>query len=161
MNTDVKDPSNDSATMWLLGGIAGAAVLIGGGASVSLRLGSEQDIPANPADVVSQLYTGDLVWTSGATVVAVFAALLILVFLGVAAVGLGRRRARRSRVDDAAEHLARIKDVRSLTDKSCRGVARRLGTAVERGSEPGVPLGIMVGTRARLYADIESTHVDI
>ncbi|OZF06023.1 conjugal transfer protein [Rhodococcus sp. 15-1154-1] len=161
MNTDVKDPSNDSATMWLLGSLASAAVLIGGGASMSLRLGSEQEVPANPADVVSQLYTGDLVWTSGATVVAVFFTLLMLVLLGAVGVALGRRRARRSRVDDAAEHLGRIKDVRSLTYKSCRSVAERLGTPVERGSEPGVPLGIMVGTRARLYADIESTHVDI
>lgn len=120
MNTDVKDPSNDSAMMWLVGGLASAAVLIGGGASMSLRLGSEQEVPANPADVVSQLYTGDLVWTSGATVVAVFFTLLMLALLGAVGVALGRRRARRSRVDDAAEHLGRIKDVRSLTYKSCR-----------------------------------------
>lgn len=166
MNNDVKDPTNDTATMWLLGGIASAAVLVGGGASVSLHLGSalsdtDQNVPANPADVVSQLYTGDLVWPTGATIVAVFFALLLLVLLGAVAVGLARRRAGRSRVDDAAKYLASIKDVRSLTEKSCRAAADRLGTPIEKGCPPGVPLGVMVGTNARLYADIESTHVDI
>ena len=75
MNDSVKDPVNDTATMWLLGAVAGAAVLIGGGASVSMHLGTalsgaEQDVPANPADVIGELVAGTLSWPTGATVVA-------------------------------------------------------------------------------------------
>ncbi|MBY6438110.1 type IV secretory system conjugative DNA transfer family protein [Rhodococcus kroppenstedtii] len=166
MSATVKDPTNDTAAQKLAAAAAGAAIVVGIGASVSLRWGSDlsdvrQEIPLNPLDVISQLYTGDLVWSRGATVVAVFFTLLLLILVGAISVVVARRRAGRTRVDGIAAHLASLKDVRSLTAQACRDTAANLGAPIEKGCVPGVPLGLMVRTNVPLYADIESTHIDI
>ncbi|MEV8237568.1 type IV secretory system conjugative DNA transfer family protein (plasmid) [Rhodococcoides fascians] len=166
MNNDVKDPTTDTAGTWLLGGIAGAAVLIGGGAAVSLHLGTalsdtDQSVPANPADVISQLYTGDLVWPTGATVVATFFALVLIVLLVTTGLFWRRRRNRKTHIDDAARYMGSARDMKDLSEKAACSHAASIGTDFPDGTVPGIYLGRMVHGGMKLYSTVEMTSVDI
>ncbi|WP_052061948.1 type IV secretory system conjugative DNA transfer family protein [Rhodococcoides fascians] len=166
MNANVKDPSNDSASTTLIAALAGAAVLLAGGAAVSLHVGSalsgtEQDVPANPADVVSQLYTGDLVWPTGASVVAIFFALVLIILLVTTGVFWRRRRGRKTHIDDAARHMGSVRDMKDLSEKAACAHAASIGTDFPDGTVPGIYLGRMVHGGMKLYSTVEMTSVDI
>ncbi|MFW0873009.1 type IV secretory system conjugative DNA transfer family protein [Rhodococcoides corynebacterioides] len=166
MSPDIKDPTKTLDETTLLAGIAGAAVLIAGDAAVSLHVGNalsggDQHIPANPLDVLSQLWTGDLVWPTGATVVATFFTLVLIVLLVIIGVFWNRRRRERTHVDDAARHLGSARDMRDLTAKAVRAHAAAIGTDAPAGEIPGIYLGRMVHGGLELYSSVEMTSVDI
>ncbi|AEF42698.1 type IV secretory system conjugative DNA transfer family protein [Hoyosella subflava] len=141
-------------------GLIAAAVL---GVWACLTLGekitaSGQDVPGNPVVAVIDLAQGQIAWTTGATVVAVALVLIAGALLGGVAGALGRRQARKTRVDDVSQHLAGRADVKSLSAKSVTRANRSRGEAT---SVPGVYIGKEVSTGQDLWGGWEDLHLDL
>lgn len=141
-------------------GLIAAAVL---GVWACLTLGekitaSGQDVPGNPVVAVIDLAQGQIAWTTGATIVAVALVLITGALLGGVAGALGRRQARKTRVDDVSQHLAGRADVKSLSAKSVTRANRSRGEAT---SVPGVYIGKEVSTGQDLWGGWEDLHLDL
>ncbi|MDO8395978.1 MAG: TraM recognition domain-containing protein, partial [Dietzia sp.] len=141
-------------------GLIAAAVL---GVWACLTLGekitaSGQDVPGNPVVAVIDLAQGQIEWTTGATIVAVALVLIAGALLGGVAGALGRRQARKTRVDDVSQHLAGRADVKSLSAKSVTRANRSRGEAT---SVPGVYIGKEVSTGQDLWGGWEDLHLDL
>ncbi|MDI6872391.1 MAG: TraM recognition domain-containing protein [Bacillota bacterium] len=149
-------PTIALATMGLI-----AAVVLGVWACVTLGekiTASGQDVPGNPVVAVIDLAQGQIEWTTGATVVAVALVLIAGALLGGVAGALGRRQARKTRVDDVSQHLAGRADVKSLSAKSVTRANRSRGEAT---SVPGVYIGKEVSTGQDLWGGWEDLHLDL
>lgn len=149
-------PTIALATMGLI-----AAVVLGVWACVTLGekiTASGQDVPGNPVVAVIDLAQGQIEWTTGATVVAVALVLIAGALLGGVAGALGRRQARKTRVDDVSQHLAGRSDVKSLSAKSVTRANRSRGEAT---SVPGVYIGKEVSTGQDLWGGWEDLHLDL
>ncbi|WP_139006911.1 type IV secretory system conjugative DNA transfer family protein [Arthrobacter crystallopoietes] len=123
----------------------------------SLIAGDGQQLPGNPFALVIGLFTGTVVWPPAAMWVliglgAVVAVLAVLVLRAVL-----RRRSKRSRVDVAAQHMAKGRDLRALSLRGATATAERLGV---KGS-PGVPVGKTVLGGQPVYGSWEDMHIDI
>ncbi|NKZ98668.1 conjugal transfer protein, partial [Rhodococcus hoagii] len=81
-NRTVRDPSEHDVTLELIGVCAAVAVIGVGGASAAMHLGTSQDVPGNPVAVIVGLIKGELVWETGATVVAVALGLVLITLVG-------------------------------------------------------------------------------
>jgi type IV secretory pathway TraG/TraD family ATPase VirD4 len=141
-------------------GLAAAAVL---GVWACVTLGekltaSGQDVPGNPVVAVIDLAQGQIEWTTGTTIVAVALVLIAGALLGGVAGVLGRRQARKTRVDDVSQHLAGRADVKSLSAKS---VTRANLSRGEATSVPGVYIGKEVSTGQDLWGGWEDLHLDL
>lgn len=141
-------------------GLAAAAVL---GVWACVTLGekltaSGQDVPGNPVVAVIDLAQGQIEWTTGATIVAVALVLIAGALLGGVAGALGRRQARKTRVDDVSQHLAGRADVKSLSARSVTRANRSRGEAT---SVPGVYIGKEVSTGQDLWGGWEDLHLDL
>ncbi|PTM85306.1 type IV secretory system conjugative DNA transfer family protein [Dietzia psychralcaliphila] len=149
-------PTIALATMGLI-----AAVVLGVWACVTLGeklTASGQDVPGNPVVAVIDLAQGQIEWTTGATIVAVALVLIAGALLGGVAGALGRRQARKTRVDDVSQHLAGRADVKSLSAKSVTRANRSRGEAT---SVPGVYIGKEVSTGQDLWGGWEDLHLDL
>lgn len=149
-------PTIALATMGLI-----AAVVLGVWACVTLGekiTVSGQDVPGNPVVAVIDLAQGQIEWTTGATIVAVALVLIAGALLGGVAGALGRRQARKTRVDDVSQHLAGRADVKSLSAKSVTRANRSRGEAT---SVPGVYIGKEVSTGQDLWGGWEDLHLDL
>lgn len=149
-------PTIALATMGLV-----AAAVLGVWACVTLGeklTASGQDVPGNPVVAVIDLAQGQIEWTTGATVVAVALVLIAGALLGGVAGALGRRQARKTRVDDVSQHLAGRADVKSLSAKS---VTRANLSRGEATSVPGVYIGKEVSTGQDLWGGWEDLHLDL
>ena len=149
-------PTIALATMGLI-----AAAVLGVWACVTLGekiTASGQDVPGNPVVAVIDLAQGQIEWTTGATIVAVALVLIAGALLGGVAGALGRRQARKTRVDDVSQHLAGRADVKSLSAKSVTRANRSRGEAT---SVPGVYIGKEVSTGQDLWGGWEDLHLDL
>jgi type IV secretory pathway TraG/TraD family ATPase VirD4 len=114
---------------------------------------------ANPPGFLVDLLGGNRAWPgTTATVLAAIETLLA----GIAGV-LGwrwwrTRRGERTRVDVAAKHLARRRDLEPFSREGAAATAQRLGA---RTDSPGVLVGRTVNTDQDLYGSFEDMHVDI
>lgn len=142
----------DALGIWLA---IGAAVVIGGGAWVSAHLGSWMaglaSPPAHPIDLVAGLVKGRVPWPVQSTIVACVL-LGILIALTVTVLVVRSRTAhKRTRVDKAAVHMGRGKDLDHLGTKGATATAVRLGVA----NSTGVRLGRSVAGKRPLWASWE------
>jgi type IV secretory pathway TraG/TraD family ATPase VirD4 len=152
-------PDPGTVLLWVL---IIAVVLVVGTMTGAVHLGSAlshdgQRLPANPFELALGLLTHKVIWPAPSTwVVAGLGA--VIVMLGALIVGIVvRRRAGRSRVDAAARHMAKGRDLRALSLAGATATAERLGV---KGS-PGVPVGRTVLGRQMLYGSWEDMHIDI
>jgi type IV secretory pathway TraG/TraD family ATPase VirD4 len=139
-----------------------AVVLAVGAVAGAVHLGSAlahdgQRLPVNPFELVLGLLTRKVAWPAVATwVLAGLGA--VIVVLGVLVVGIVvRRRAGRSRVDAAARHMARGRDLQALGLRGATATAERLGVT----GSPGVPVGRTVLGRQMVYGSWEDMHIDV
>ncbi|BCW73469.1 type IV secretory system conjugative DNA transfer family protein [Arthrobacter sp. NicSoilB8] len=142
----------DGLGIWLS---IGAAVVIGGGAWVSAHLGSWMaglaSAPAHPIDLVAGLAKGRVPWPVQSTIVACVL-LGILIALTVTVLVVRARTAhQRTRVDKAAVHMGRGKDLDHLGTKGATATAVRLGVE----NSTGVRLGRSVAGKRPLWASWE------
>ncbi|SFU10572.1 type IV secretory system conjugative DNA transfer family protein [Arthrobacter sp. ov118] len=142
----------DGLGIWLA---IGAAVVMGGGSWVSAHLGSWMaglaSPPAHPIDLVAGLAKGRVPWPVQSTIVACVL-LGILIALTVTVLVVRSRTAhKRTRVDKAAVHMGRGKDLDHLGTKGATATAVRLGVE----NSTGVRLGRSVAGKRPLWASWE------
>lgn len=121
-------------------------------------LGTGQQLPGNPMQLVFGLIGGDVPWPGLAG--WIIAALVLMLFLGLGlTVVIFRLRSgsKATRVDRAAAYMGRGKDIASITEKGATATAQRLGVQ----GAAGVPIGRAVGGGQQLMGSWEDTHVDI
>lgn len=119
------------------------------------RLDKRPD-PGSPTQAVADLIRGRTSLSGSALTILVVLGVVLLVIVVLVLVLLARRQRRRARVDDAARHLGRGRDVAQLRQRSAHQLSRRLGV-----DSPGLPLGDMVSDRERLYFTWEDMAVAI
>ena len=136
-------------------------LLAGGLLTASLHLavrlsGSSEQLPAHPVTLLSDLVRGRVAWPRYATLV--LAALTAAVAgAGLLASWLWRRRGwRRDRVDRAAAHMGRGRDLAALERRGASESAKRLGV-----EQPGLTIAETVIGGRRLYQGWEETSLDI
>lgn len=142
----------DALGIWLA---IGAAVVIGGGSWVAAHLGSRMaglaSPPAHPIDLVAGLAKGRVPWPAQSTIVACVL-LGVLIALTVTVLVVRSRTAhKRTRVDKAAVHMGRGKDLDHLGTKGATATAVRLGVE----NSTGVRLGRSVAGKRPLWASWE------
>jgi type IV secretory pathway TraG/TraD family ATPase VirD4 len=142
----------DGLGIWLA---IGAAVVIGGGSWASAHLGSWMaglaSPPAHPIDLVAGLAKGRVPWPVQSTIVACVL-LGVLIALTVTVLVVRSRTAhKRTRVDKAAVHMGRGKDLDHLGTKGATATAVRLGVE----NSTGVRLGRSVAGKRPLWASWE------
>ena len=140
------------------------AVVVAGVGSITgaVHIGSMlshdgQELPANPFELVFSLISHKVTWPPAATGVLIGFGVLSLV-IGVLVVrAVLRRNAKRSRVDAAAQYMAKGLDLKALSLRGATATAERLGV---KGS-PGVPVGKTVLGGQMVYGSWEDMHIDI
>ena len=142
----------DALGIWLA---IGAATILGGGTWAAAHLGSLMaglpTPPAHPIDLIAGLAKGRVPWPVQSTVVAcVLAGLLMALTITLLVVG-ARAARKRTRVDKAAAHMGRGKDLDHLSTKGATTTAVRLGVT----GCPGVRLGRSVAGKRPLWASWE------
>ncbi|MEJ5913779.1 type IV secretory system conjugative DNA transfer family protein [Pseudokineococcus sp. 1T1Z-3] len=151
----------DASGYLLLGGVLAVLALLSAFWAVlhgAAALDGTAGLPANPFDLVFALIAGEVAWTTTATVLAVAAGLVLLVAGVLTTVVLARRAAKRARVDVAATHMGRGRDIDGLRAKTATATSKRLGVATDA---PGLPLARTVAGGALLYTGWEDVAVDI
>lgn len=139
-----------------------AVVLAVGTVTGAVHLGSTlahdgQRLPANPFELVLGLLTHKVTWPAPSTWVLAGLGAVIVMLAVLVVRSVMRRRAGRSRVDAAAQHMAKGRDLRALSLAGATATAERLGV---KGS-PGVPVGRTVLGRQMVYGSWEDMHIDI
>ena len=134
-----------------VGSVAGAVHL------GSILSGDGQTLPANPFELVFGLVSQKVTWPTAATWVLVGFGVFIIVVAVLVVRAVLRKRAKRSRVDTAAQHMAKGRDLRALSLRGATATAERLGV---KGS-PGVPVGKTVLGGQMVYGSWEDMHIDI
>lgn len=137
-------------------------VLAVGTVTWAVHLGSAlahdgQRLPANPFELVLGLLTHKVTWPAPSTWILAGLGLVVLLLVALVARGVLRRRSKRSRVDAAARHMARGRDLQALSLRGATATAERLGV---KGS-PGVPVGRTVLGRQMVYGSWEDMHIDV
>ena len=151
----------DGSTIAMIVGLT-VAVTVLAGVWVAVTVGSKIDgvnpkLGSDPFAIFFDVLRGRVAWPVSATwilVVAIAVLVLLAVLVGIA---VARSRRRRSNVDGAAAYMGRGRDLRALSVTGARQTARRLGA----GDWLGVPIGITVAGRQKLYGSPEDMHVDI
>ncbi len=141
--------------------IVAVVVLVVGGitaaAHIAVAIGpSTEQLPANPFDLAFGLARGSVRWPADATAVLVALAAVLLAAGGAGIAGVLHWRGKRSRVDRAARHMGRGRDLAALRRKSASSEAARLGVAT-----PGLPIARALAGGEVLYQGWEDVAVDI
>lgn len=123
----------------------------------SLLSGDGQQLPGNPFALVIGLFVGTVVWPEAATWVLISLGVVVLALAVLVLRVVLRRKSKRSRVDVAAQHMAKGKDLRALSLRGATATAERLGV---KGS-PGVPVGKTVLGKQMVFGSWEDMHIDI
>lgn len=111
-----------------VGSVAGAVHL------GSILSGDGQALPANPFELVFGLISHKVTWPAAATWVLVGFGVIIIAVAVLVVRSVLRRRSKRSRVDAAAQHMAKGRDLRAL---SLRGA-----TATTASPRPPMPSAV-------------------
>lgn len=138
----------------------GGGGLVWGSVTLGARWAGVQLDDAHPVQRIASAFGvgGPSTWQHPQSTIA--AALIgagIVVLVTLALILRGRRSRRRSRVDPAAVHMGRGRDITALSRKNASESARRLGVE----GSAGVPIGRTVSTGAPLFGSWEDMHVDI
>lgn len=112
---------------------------------------------SDPYEVFFGVLRGTVVWPPSATWILLGLGAVVLVLGILVAVAVARTRRRRSAVDSAASYMGKGKQLRSLSASGARQTAQRLGVD----DWLGVPIGVTVAGRQRIYGSPEDMHVDI
>jgi hypothetical protein len=137
--------------------IVGVVFVVGAIAWGSLKLGlawagATADVPNNPLNVLLRLAAGDLTWPRQATyAAAILAAAITAVAVGLVVLVRWLRR-RRTRVDHAARHLGKGRDIAGTSRTAVAATADRLGVVADT---PGVLLGRTVAGDAEVWSSWE------
>jgi hypothetical protein len=131
--------------------IIGGLLVVGSVAWASLQLGTRWagtpvQMSSNPLALMLQLAPGDVAWPRQATYVAILLLLAIAATVIAIVVGIRRRRRRRTRVDHAAQHLGRGRDIEATSRTAVN--ATRLGVVADT---PGVLLGRTVSGDGEVF----------
>jgi type IV secretory pathway TraG/TraD family ATPase VirD4 len=139
----------------LLFSVMGLAAALLGGVWISAHWGSSlagiTSPPTHPIELVAGLLKQEIPWPVQATVIAAgFGAILLVlaVLVGVLISSAGKKR---TRVDKAAVHMGRGRDLDHLSAKGAKATAERLGVV----DSVGVPLGRTVNGKRPLWASWE------
>lgn len=159
-NDRVKDPSQISTEVLMGFGVAGTFITTSGVIWLSATLANKlagNTLETAYAPRVIGVMTGATPFPPFAWVFVV-ACFLVITALGTfAIVSWSRRKKTKTRVDDAARHMAQMSDLRSLSPEGATETAERLGVA----GSIGVPIAKHLATGTMLYASWEDVHVDI
>jgi type IV secretory pathway TraG/TraD family ATPase VirD4 len=141
--------------------IVGVVVLVVGAitaaAHIAVAIGpSPEHLPGNPFDLALGLARGTTRWPRDATVVLGALAVVLLTAVGAGIAGVLWWQGKRSRVDRAARHMGRGRDLAALRRKSAAAHAGRLGVG-----SPGLPIARAVAGGELLYQGWEDVAVDI
>ncbi|BCW12845.1 hypothetical protein NtRootA2_41270 (plasmid) [Arthrobacter sp. NtRootA2] len=123
----------------------------------SMIAGDGQKLPANPFELVFSLFSHKVTWPPAATAFLIGFGVVIVALAVLVVRAVLRRRSKRSRVDVAAQHMAKGKDLRALSLRGATATAERLGV---KGS-PGVPVGKTVLGGQMVYGSWEDMHIDV
>lgn len=134
-----------------VGSVAGAVHL------GSMLSNDGQKLPANPFELVFSLLSQKVTWPAAATWVLIGFGVLIIAVAVLVVRAVLRKRSKRSRVDAAAQHMAKAKDLRALSLRGATATAERLGVE----GSPGVPVGKTVLGGQMVYGSWEDMHIDI
>ena len=157
-NNRLRDPNSSKAPFVAV--ILGIIVLLGMWLSIYFGHaleGSESALPTDPFAVIMGVFTGRVQWPASGSWIALAYLLLIVALIITWLVVVGGGKKHRTRVDSAAKYLGTGQDIESLTEKSARATAERLGVT----SAVGVPIGKHVLTGKNLYGSWEDMHIDI
>jgi len=159
----VQDPTHRQPGAAATALLVTVVVVGGGGLWVSMRVGTalsgvHQQVPANPAAIAVDLAHKRLLWPPEATIVAVGLGVLVAAMAVGVAVGVHGYRRNRARVDDAARHLGRGRELSSISAKGAARTATRLGITA---AAPGVQIGVPVTGGVMTYGSWEDLHCDI
>jgi len=154
-------PSEHSEETLIICGIVALVIVVVAAINAAVRLGAllsdeHRHLPGNPFTLVINVAAGSVKWPAAATLVlAAIVALVALVGSGVAVLVL-RRRGRGSRVDRAARHMGRGRDIAPVSLRGATATAERLGV-----NTPGLPLGRTINGGHPLFASWEDVGLDI
>lgn len=140
-----------------------AIVFVAVGATwVAVQLGSKFDsvnpgLTADPFTLFFGVLKGTVLWSGSATwiLAATLAVVAAIAVFGL--VSAARRWRRQSSVDGAATFMGKGRALRALSVTGARGTAKRLGVE----NWLGVPIGVTVAGKQKLYGSPEDMHVDI
>lgn len=159
--TSRRNTGQDPSTIALWAGIVVVVVGVGaitGAVHLGHYLSGETTaLPANPFELVIALVRGTITWPTQATVILIIAAALLVALLAVLVVLWVRRGAGRSRVDRAAQHMGRGRDLASMSKRGATATATRLGVK----TSPGLPIAAHVPSGQVLLSSWEDVSVDI
>lgn len=111
--------------------------------------------PGSPSAAVAALFRGSIHFTSTDRTVLIVAAAILLLLAAGSAITVARWRSRHlSRVDPAARHMGRGRDIEPLQHRTVQATARRLGV-----QSPGLVMAVSVSRRERLFAGWEDVIV--
>ncbi|MFY0408700.1 type IV secretory system conjugative DNA transfer family protein [Solicola sp. PLA-1-18] len=150
VRSNAKNPANNNDDAWLIFGAIGAGLGAWGLTYGALTVAG-QDPPANPVDIVLGLATGDLAWSTAATVTAVTIVVAGLLLIALGALAVVAVRGRPLDVDRAARHMANRRDIDAYTYKQVAKKARRLTAAGPSGGI-GLPLGFHLPSKAKFWS---------
>jgi len=119
--------------------------------------GVNPDLTGDPFGLFFGVLQGSVIWPASATWILAATLVVVLVLGILVAVSVSRARRRRSNVDGAATYMGKGRDLRALSATGAKATAQRLGVT----DWLGVPIGITVAGRQKLYGSPEDMHVDI
>ncbi|MDH6238555.1 TraM recognition domain-containing protein [Cryobacterium sp. CG_9.6] len=119
--------------------------------------GVNPDLTSDPFGLFFGVLQGSVTWSASATWILAATLVAVLVLSVLVAVSVSRARRRRSNVDGAATYMSKGRDLRALSATGAKATAHRLGVT----DWLGVPIGITVAGRQKLYGSPEDMHVDI
>lgn len=112
---------------------------------------------ASPAAVIRSLIKDGAPWTPLYLVGMGVAAVVVVLFV-LGGLSIWRKLGKRSAwVDSAAQHMASVTEVKSLTQKSAQATAKRLGSGSD--GFVGLPLGVLLPMGKMLYTSLEDVGV--
>lgn len=127
----------------------------------SVTLGAKIDgaahPPRDPFVLVFGLVDGNVAWPASSTWVMLVLGLVVLSAGAACAGAFVRARRKRSNVDGAAPFMGRGRELGAISTAGARATAVRLGV----NDWLGIPIGITVAGRRKLYGSPEDMHVDI
>ncbi|WP_104176934.1 type IV secretory system conjugative DNA transfer family protein [Cryobacterium sp. Y50] len=151
----------DAQTIMLIVCLALVAVTLGA-VWVAVTWGSHldgvnPDLTGDPFGLFFGVLGGSVIWPASGTWILAATLVAVLVLSILVAVSVSRARRRRSNVDGAATYMGKGRDLRALSATGAKATAHRLGVT----DWLGVPIGITVAGRHKLYGSAEDMHVDI
>ena len=139
----------------LLFSVLGLLAIVLGGAWVSAHWGASlagiSTPPNHPVELIAGLVKGEILWPVQSTFIAIGMGTAVLLLATAITVLIFRTGKSRTRVDRAAAHMGRGKDLNHLSTKGAKATAERLGVA----DSVGVPLGKTVAGKRPMWASWE------